>query len=235
MKRWCVSDVMTTEVVTVGVGTGYKEIADLLVARAISAVPVIDSERRVLGIVSEADLLAKLYHADGHRGHPLLSRRGRSDAAKAAGDTAGELMTSPAATIGEGATVSRAARLMEAARVKRLPVVDADGRLVGVVSRRDLVRLYARPDHAIGDGVRDVLRALWIDLTRIEVGVRDGLVTLTGTVDRRSTVAIAVRFTQAVPGVVDVVNALVYEFDDGEISDSDLEQPAEASPAGAGR
>jgi CBS-domain-containing membrane protein len=231
MRRWCVGDVMTTDVAAVGVDTGYKEIADLLVARSVSAVPVVDAQRRVIGVVSEADLLAKLQLAEPTRGHPLLSRR-RGDAAKAAGDTAAELMTSPAATIRSAATVSRAARLMEAAHVKRLPVVDDDGRLIGVVSRRDLVRLYAQPDETIRDCVRDVLRALWVDLSTIEVRVDDGIVTLGGTVDRRSTAAIALRFTQAVPGVVDVADSLAYDVDDGAegLSRPDRSRPVEPPP-----
>ncbi len=238
MRRWCVGDVMTTEVVTVTADAGYKEIADLLVARSVSAVPVIDADRRVLGVVSEADLLAKLEYAD--HGHPLgpVSRRDRAERRKAAGDSAAELMTTPAATIRSTATVSRAARIMEAAHVKRLPVVDDDGRLIGVVARRDLVRLYARPDEAIRECVLEVLHALWIDLSGLDVQVSDGVVTLAGRVDRRSTVSIAVRFTQAVPGVVDVSDRLGYEFDDGDLAGSGRHRTAHratgAEPVAAG-
>src|SRR5947207_11121421 len=166
MKRWYVGDVMTRDVVSVGTTTGYKEIADLMVRHSISAVPVVDAQRHVLGVVSEADLLAKLEYADRVPRHPLAARRIRADRQKAAGDTAGELMTTPAVTVGPTETVTRAARLMDAARVKRLPVVDADGRLVGIVSRRDLVRLYTRPDPQVRTSVTEgVLRLLWIDPT----------------------------------------------------------------------
>src|SRR5438552_353453 len=166
MKRWHVGDVMTREVVSVESTTGYKEIADLMVGHGISAVPVVDADRHVLGVVSETDLLAKLEYADRVPRHPLLSRRLRTAQQKAAGDTATGLMTEPAVTVGPTETVTRAARLMDAARVKRLPVVDADGRLVGIVSRRDLVRLYTRPDPQVRTSVTEgVLRLLWIDPT----------------------------------------------------------------------
>jgi CBS domain-containing protein len=102
-------------------------------------------------------------------------------------------------------TVTRAARLMEAARVKRVPVVDAGGHLVGIVSRRDLVRLYTRPDADIRAAVADsMLRSLWIDPALLGIQVHDGIVTVSGHLDRRSTAAIVVAFTHAVPGVVDV-------------------------------
>jgi CBS domain-containing protein len=219
MKRWYVSDVMTRDVVTVAPGTGYKEIADLMVHRSVSAVPVVDARRRVLGVVSEADLLAKLEYADRVPRHPLAVRRLPEPLrTKASGDTAAELMTAPAVTVAPTETVTRAARLMEAARVKRMPVVDADGRLVGIVSRRDLVRLYTRPDHDIRAAVRDgVMRSLWIDPALLDIRVRDGVVALSGRLDRHSTCAIVVAFTHALPGVVDVVDDLTYDFDDGDI------------------
>jgi CBS-domain-containing membrane protein len=215
MKQWCVSDVMTSEVVGVRADTGYKQIADLLVRYGISAVPVVDDRDVVLGVVSEADLLPKLNYPDRVAMHPLVSRRRREAGRKATGDTAADLMTSPATTIQRDAPVARAARLMEAARVKRLPVVDDSGRLVGIVSRRDLVRLYARSDPAIRNDVIDqVLRALWIDPSTVDVRVSAGAVTLTGQVDRTSTAAIVVRATHAVPGVVDVIDHLAGEVDD---------------------
>jgi CBS domain-containing protein len=222
MKRWYVSDVMTRDVVTVSPGTGYKQIADLMVHRSVSAVPVVDDERRVLGVVSEADLLPKLEYADRVPRHPLAVRRLPEPLRrKASADTAAELMTAPAVTVRPTETVTRAARLMEAARVKRVPVVDAGGHLVGIVSRRDLVRLYTRPDADIRAAVADsMLRSLWIDPALLGIQVHDGIVTVSGHLDRRSTAAIVVAFTHAVPGVVDVVDELTYDFDDGDIAAS---------------
>jgi CBS domain-containing protein len=219
MKRWYVGDVMTREVVSVGPDLGYKEIADLMVRHSVSAVPVVDGERRVLGVVSEADLLAKLEYADRVPRHLLTSRRMRNGRQKADGDTARALMTAPPVTIRPTATVTGAARLMEAARVKRLPVVDEDGRLVGVVSRRDLVRLYTRPDHEVRHAVVEgVVRSLWIDPALLGIRVRSGIVTLSGHLDRRSLAEIVVAFTRATPGVVDVVDELTYDFDDTGIA-----------------
>jgi CBS domain-containing protein len=210
---------MTGEVATVTAGTEYKRIADLLVERAVSAIPVVDDRRRVLGVVSEADLLAKLQYPERVPHHPLVSRRTSRVPRKAAGDTAAELMSSPAVTIRSTATVEQAARLMDAARVKRLPVVDADERLVGILARRDLVRLYTRPDEQIrASVVNDLLSALWVDPKAVQVSVRAGVVTLRGRLDRRTTASIVASFTHTIPGVVDVVDELTYEFDDGELN-----------------
>ncbi len=218
MKRWYVGDVMTREVVAVTADMGYKEIADLLVRRAVSAVPVVDADHGVLGVVSEADLLAKLEYADQVPRHPLSARRMRSGRQKAQGDTAKDVMTAPAVTIRATETVTQAARLMDAARVKRLPVVDDHGVLVGIVSRRDLVRLYTRPDREIhATIVHDVLHALWVDPATLDITVRAGIVTLTGQVDRRTTATIVVNFVQGMPGVVDVVDRLTWEYDDGDL------------------
>ena len=215
MRRWYVSDVMTRDVVSVPATAGYKQMADLLVGHRISALPVVDGERRVLGVVSEADLLAKLECADRVPRHPLATRRARNGRRKATGDTAAELMTSPAVTVSRTETVTRVARLMEAARVKRVPVVDPGGHLIGIVSRRDLVRMYTRSDQEIrADVGQGVLRSLWIDPGQLQIGVRSGIVTLTGKVDRRSTAEIGVAFVRAIPGVVDVVDQLSWTLDD---------------------
>jgi CBS domain-containing protein len=206
---------MTTPVVSVRPDTGYQRVADLLVAHAVSALPVVDPEGKVLGVVSEADLLPKLNYPDRVPAHPLVSRRRREANRRALGDTAGELMTSPAETIEATAPLARAARRMEAARIRRLPVVDDSGRLVGIVSRRDLVRLYARPDSEIWtDVVEQVVSAMWLDPSTVDVRVSAGVVTLAGQVDRVSTMEILLRLTRAVPGVVDVVDELTAAFDD---------------------
>jgi CBS-domain-containing membrane protein len=217
MKRWYVGDVMTREVISVPADLGYKAVADLLVRYSISAVPVVDGERRVLGVVSEADLLARLEYSDRVPRHPLSTRWMRAGGRTGCGDRAGDLMTAPAVTIAETETVTRAARLMGAARVKRIPVVDGDGRLVGIVSRRDLVSIYTRPDSQIRAAVIDgVIRPLWIDPDTVDVRVRGGVVTLSGLLERHSTAAILLSLTEATPGVVDVVDRLRYEVDDAQ-------------------
>jgi CBS domain-containing protein len=212
-----VRHVMTDTVVAVRHNASFKEIVDALIASAVSAVPVVDAATTVVGVVSEADLLHKLEFANGDVDVRLLDRRRRRTAkSKAAGDTAAAVMTSPAITIRPDASIGEAARLMELKQVKRLPVVDGEGRLVGIVSRRDLLKPYLRPDTAIQrDVVTDVLdQTLWLDPQMIEVSVTDGRVLLRGCADRRSTAQIAVRLTRAVDGVVAVVDQLTWTFDD---------------------
>jgi CBS domain-containing protein len=122
---------------------------------------------------------------------------------------------------------------MEAGRVKRLPVVDDAGRVIGIVSRRDLVRLFARPDEAIRDDVvNEVLQGLWIESSTVDVQVSAGVVRLTGRLDRTSTTQILIRATRAVPGVVDVIDQLSADFDDTKAVDSRWYQghPLSAEP-----
>ena len=217
MKRWYVGEVMTKDVISVRATAGYKEIAEVMVRHGISAVPVTDPEGTVLGVVSEADLLAKLEYTDAVPRHPLVCRRMRADPRKAAGDTVGELMRSPPVTVRPTDTVTAAARRMEAARVKRLPVVDEVGNLVGIVARRDLVRMYTRSDVELYAGISEaLLRSLWVDPAELAMTVRAGVVTLAGHVDRRTMAEIVVAFVKATPGVVDVVDRLSCDVDDAE-------------------
>jgi CBS domain-containing protein len=216
MGSQTVHDVMTAKVVAVRRDAGFKQMVDVLAEFKVSALPVIDRDLRVLGVVSEADLLHKVEFA-GQDAHVKLleGTRRRSAKAKAVGETAEDLMTSPAVTIGPDATIGEAARFMEARRVKRLPVVE-DGRLVGIVSRRDLLRPYLRPDWEIRrDIVDDVLQhTLWVEPGTIDVAVERGRVTLRGKADRRSTAQIAARLAGAVGGVVAVLDELTWDFDD---------------------
>ncbi|MEV0159104.1 CBS domain-containing protein [Nonomuraea fuscirosea] len=217
--RRTVADVMTDKVVAVSAATPFKEIAETLISGGISAVPVTDDDNHVLGMVSEADLLRKeefreQYYREGYR-PPLRARlrhpKGRQ---KAEGDTAAELMTTPAVTVSPKAS----ARLMDGHGVKRLVVVDYDGRLVGIVSRRDLVKLFLRGDEAIAAEVRDDVldRSLWVDTGDVRVDVRQGVVTLSGRMERRTEAAIAVRMVGRVNGVVDVVDRLTWKTDDSK-------------------
>jgi CBS domain-containing protein len=213
---WLVRDVMTTDVVAVDADTPYRELVKLLTSHAVSAVPVLDTDRRVLGVVSEADLLNKLEFSglDVHR--QLLIGRRRTGRVKSSAATAAGLMTEPPVVIRANASISAAASLMDRERVKRLPVVDAHGVLVGIVSRTDLLRVYRRGDHDLREEVVGPVlrRTLGIAPGTLEVTVAGGVVTLGGAVGRRSTIPIVVRLVQGVPGVIGVVDHLSYRYDD---------------------
>jgi CBS domain-containing protein len=177
-----VNDVMTTTVVAVKRGASYKEIAALLRKYRVSAFPVLDDDQRVIGIVSEADLLAKeALNAD--RGGAITAMVHHKELQKADGVTAGDLMTSNVVTVKPDDTVEQAARLMYHLQVKRLPVVNAGGYLVGIVSRADLLTVFDRPDGEIrAEIVNDViLHEFLIDPALFAVTVADGVVTIQGT------------------------------------------------------
>ncbi|MBN3932363.1 CBS domain-containing protein [Streptomyces verrucosisporus] len=215
MRQWHVRDLMTADVVSVREDARYREILDALDRNRVSALPVVDAEDRVVGVVSEADLL----RAEGHTGdrpRSPLPRLPRPPRPPDRTGTARELMTAPAVTVGPDEPVAQAARLIEGRGVKRLPVVDGERRLLGIVSRRDLVRMHVRPDADIrADIVDGVLKhTLWVAPSQVDVHVGDGVAELRGQVDRRTTAAFAVRLTEQVPGVVRVVDHLTWDEDD---------------------
>ncbi|OZV81617.1 hypothetical protein CA850_10645 [Micromonospora echinospora] len=217
MRTWQVGDVMTVDVATVDGETPYREVVDLLVRRGISAVPVVDGFRRVRGVVSEADLLHKVERAGRPDERRIFEGRRRRDArVKADAMVAEELMTAPAVTTYPGASLPAAARLMDREQVKRLPVLDDLGRLVGIVTRADLLRVHLRRDSEIReDVVQEVLRrVLAVRDGLVTVRVRHGEVTLDGRVDRRSSAELAVRLAGQVSGVTRVIGTLGYDEDD---------------------
>ncbi|WP_330342440.1 CBS domain-containing protein [Streptomyces sp. NBC_00557] len=203
--RHIVSDVMTQTVAAVGRRALFKEIVQLMQDWKVSALPVIEGEGRVVGVVSEADLLPKEeLRDDPDAGY--LQLRQPVDVAKAGALTAGDLMSSPAVTVRAGATLAEAARIMAHEGVKRLPVVDDAGLLAGVVSRADLLKVFLRDDEDIAEEVR---REISSNLSpppssAVHVEVHDGVVTLTGRLPDTSLVPVAARLIRAVEGVVDV-------------------------------
>jgi CBS-domain-containing membrane protein len=210
---------MSRDVVTVRAQTPYRRIVDLMAQHHVSALPVLDEAGMVVGVVSEADLLFKIEHQErGEPGRRFPWRR-RTGEVKAGGTVAADLMSTPALTINPAASIVTAAKLMDAERVKRLPVVTESGRLEGIVSRRDLLRVFLRTDRELCETVETevVRRVLWATPEQVQVTVGSGVVTLTGTVERRSLVPIAERLTREVDGVVDVVCDLRYEMDDSDI------------------
>ncbi|WP_127361145.1 CBS domain-containing protein [Actinacidiphila soli] len=207
-----VSDVMTLTVVAVGRAAPFKEIVRTMEQRKVSALPVLEGEGRVIGVVSEADLLPKEEFRDSDPNRNEQLRR-LSDLAKAGAVTAEELMSSPAVTVHPGATLAQAARLMAVRRVKRLPVVDDAGMLQGIVSRADLLKVFLRPDEDIEEEVRrTVVSYLFPALSHtIHVTVHDGVVTLRGQIRDTSLIWVAARLVRAVEGVVDVESQLTGE------------------------
>jgi CBS domain-containing protein len=224
-----VSDVMTATVVTVDRITPYKEVARVLAEHRISGVPVLKMGREVVGVVTEADLLREQVSA-ARRLRSSARRSWRRGGSQHLALTAGELMTSPAVTIGADATVPAAARLMTERHVRRLPVTDEKGKLVGIVSRRDLISVFLRPDAAIAADIRRVLGdILHARPGEADVAVHNGIVTLTGTLDPKAgmhgdLIPVALRLMWGVDGVVDVVDRL----GDGPAAPS-----AQAVPSGA--
>lgn len=221
MRTWLVRDVMTTDVATVAEETPYRDIVEILAARRVSAVPVIDAFEHVVGVVSEADLMRKVEFAgDDSIRHLFEGRRQRLARAKAGGDRARDLMTTPAVTAMAETSIVAAARRMDDENVKRLPVVDELGRLVGIVTRSDLLRVYQRPDEDIRADISDEVlrRSLWLEPGMVRIEVTRGIVTLTGQVDTKSLAQLAVRLTRAVAGVVDVVDQVGFDFDDTELA-----------------
>ncbi|MFF7721497.1 CBS domain-containing protein [Streptomyces luteogriseus] len=196
---------MTRTVVALAAGANFKEIVRTVEGQRISALPVVDTRKRVVGVVSEADLLRKEEFRDSAPGRGPRARPPEG-LEKAQAVTAADLMTSPPVTVYPDATVARAARLMARRKVKRLPVVDDDGVLRGIVSRSDLLRVFLRPDHDIARAIRhEVLAGRLPDgIDSVRVEVNEGVVTLTGSMPDTSVVPLAVRLVRSVEGVVDV-------------------------------
>ncbi|MFB7591072.1 CBS domain-containing protein [Streptomyces sp. NPDC056169] len=198
MKHQKVGGLMTDDVVTALPDTSFKELAKLLAEHGISGLPVVDEDDHVVGVVSESDLLAR---------RALVAR---------------DLMTVPAVTVHAEEPVADAARLMVRRGVERLPVVDEEERLVGIVTRRDLLCVFLRPDPEIRHRIRvDVLvDAMGLPEDAVDVHVLDGVVTLTGRVRRRSRAVVLLRLAERVDGVVAVADRLSVREDDTRLAPS---------------
>jgi CBS-domain-containing membrane protein len=217
MGRWNVADVMTIGAISVQEDTPFKEIVDLLETHEINAVPVVDTFERVVGVVSSADLVPKIEFA-GDDEHLRLfeNRHTRQARGKADATAAGELMNAPAVTVTSTTSVVAAARIMETDGLKRLPVVDDIGRLIGMVTRRDLLKVFLRTDDEIRrEIVAETLDGfVGVERSQLRVEVDDGVVTLLGEVERGSVVPALVRQIERIDGVVDVVSHLSVELDE---------------------
>jgi CBS domain-containing protein len=217
MRQLSVASLMTSEVITASPETPFKDLALLMEEHSISAVPVVEGDYAI-GVVSEADLLAKEEFRGGTTGKPaiLSSRAERRRWRRARGGTAREVMTTPVRTIRLDASASTAARELAKAGTRRLFVVDVDGALVGVLSRRDLLKVFVKDDETLRAEIQDQVfgSSTWLNPATVDITVHDGVVTLRGLLERRSDVDLAAYFVRALPGVVDLENNLAYEWDD---------------------
>jgi CBS domain-containing protein len=207
VKETAVKDIMTIRVVAVREEATFKEMVAALRSFRISAFPVLDAADRVIGVVSEADLLAK-------EAGPALGRRAwrPKERAKATGVIAADVMTTPAVTVAEDASAGEAAALMRLRRVKRLPVVDRYGHLRGIVSRVDVLTVYERPDREIWDEVVKgvLLGEFGLDPEMFVVTVRSGVITVTGSIDKRTVALGVLNAIRHVEGVVALRDRLSY-------------------------
>lgn len=209
MQHRTVHDLMTRPVVRVHRDTPFKELAELLADHDITALPVVDADEHPVGVVSEADLLDKQAGRPDPAG--LLPDRqgepGRRAPDEAA--TAYDLMTSPAVVARPEWNMVGAARVMKDRHVKRLPVVDEADRLVGILSRSDMLHVFLRQDEAIREEIcRDVLEGTaGLAPEQVEVEVSDGCVTLSGEVEP-GVRPVVERLCQGVDGVVKVDSRL---------------------------
>lgn len=221
-----VSELMTTDVITVTTETALKEAAGQLAANRISGLPVIDPEGRVVGVLSEADILEK--EAGGRGRQSVLERLLAGERpGKLEARTVGEAMSSPPITASPRDEAAHAARLMVERKINRLPVVDDERRLAGIVTRADLVRAFARPDDEIERELRDevVFRTLWIDPATVEISVQNGEVTLAGELDTQADARLLESFAARVPGVVGIESHLRWRRDEARLPRPDPHVP----------
>ena len=219
MRHTTVADVMSTNVISANPQDSFAQLAMMLRNAAIRAVPVVDDDDRLCGVVSEADLMAAVAHAEGGDARrwwrPRHIRR-RSPQAKAGATTAAELMTTDVETVTPATRLPAAARTMMDRGLSWMPVCDEAGRVVGVLARSDVLKDFLRDDASIrAEIVDDILRyVLLADPSAVKVEVAGGVVTLTGELDTRVDAQVAVRLTERVEGVAAVVDQLRYRTDE---------------------
>ena len=218
MSHRKISNVMSTDVATVRPDTPFKDIVRILEQRDVSAVPVVDETGHVVGVVSQADLLVKqgTQEPDWTRS-PMTWWRRRRSARRAGATTAGSLMTTPAITVTAGSTVVYAARELTRHNIKRLPVIDDDGKLVGIVSRKDLLTVFLRKDEDIRDDIIHNVFEFGLGMSvgaLAHVAVDDGKVTLGGQLELKSQLSLVEEMARHTDGVVDVTMEMTYRHDD---------------------
>ncbi|MCH7584611.1 MAG: CBS domain-containing protein [Acidobacteria bacterium] len=211
-----VRDLMTTDPLTVSADTLLKDAARAMVRNRVSGLPVI-GDGALIGIVTEGDFLRQEANRDQPYRFSLLDALfGEGPADPPAVETVVEVMTEDVITIQPEATIGQAARVMVNKQVKRLPVIDEDGTLIGIISRADVVNAFTKPDEIIEDEVREdiIRRLLFLDPEEVGVSVEDGVVTLEGEMENRTEAHLLEELTRRVEGVVRVDSRLTFLVDD---------------------
>ena len=214
-----VIDLMTSDVVAVRPGTPLKEAARLMVTSRVSGLPVTDDAGVLVGIITEGDFLHREVERERPRRHGLLDALLGGAHSLAEAELVEEAMSTGVVTIPPEATLADAARVMAAREVKRLPVVDDRGRVLGVISRADIVAAFTRPDEVIEDEIREdvIRRILFVDPATVDVAVEDGLVSLAGELPTRTEVRLLEELSRRLDGVVAVSNELTWRLDDTKL------------------
>ena len=216
MTRKTVLDVMRADVVTVTTRTPFKDLVGLMAGKGISAVPVLGRHGEVVGVVTETDLLKKQSLQQDPASPRPMRRAYRARWSRASGDCAGEVMTTHPVTVRPEATVAEAARLIDRCHCGCLPVVDEAGKLAGTVASRDLLRVFLRPDSEIRDEImREILVGCFAaNPAKVTLDVADGVVVVSGEIERKSMLPLVLAMIRAVDGVVDAEGRLDYAIDD---------------------
>ena len=198
-----VVDLMTTDVITVSRETGIRDAARLMFRNRVSGLPVTSPDGSLIGIITEADFLRLEVE--------------RQEGANELGETVGDVMSAGVVTTGPDTEVYDAAKMMTFQDIKRLPVVDEESRLLGIISRADIVSVFTRPDDVIEDEIREDLirRVLFIDPDELNVTVANGVVTFVGEIGTRNEARLLVELASRLDGVLHVESKLVWRFDDG--------------------
>lgn len=209
-----VSSVMTSPVVTVTPETSFKDAVRVLRRKRVSGLPVVDGSGQLVGIVTEADLLNKVERREPES-YLLESRRHRADRTHAAATDVASAMTSEVVSVRPDFPIALAAREMHTRGIKRLPVVDETGRVIGIVSRGDLLTVFLRADREVRADVKTVLaEAVAKHGGRgLKARVKSGVVELAGSFEERSRCDALVRTVAAVEGVIGVRSTMTYTMD----------------------
>jgi CBS domain-containing protein len=199
-----VVDLMTTDVITVSRETGIRDAARLMFRNRVSGLPVTSPDGSLVGIITEADFLRL----------EVERQEGSTDL----GETVGDVMSDGVVTTGPDTEVYDAAKMMTFQDIKRLPVVDEDSRLLGIISRADIVSVFTRPDDVIEDEIREDLirRVLFIDPDELDVTVTNGVVTFVGEIGTRNEARLLAELATRLDGVLHVESNLIWRLDDGD-------------------